>query len=143
VVPTRIAAHLFCAIHQGGYVKPRERLRGHDVATNVKTYARKAGLDPAQFSGHSLRPGFVTSAAETGATIFKIAEVSRHESADVLARAWQPRAARRALAGFPPARRMPSISLEAAVLSSIDALARGDTFILFLCVLVIPSVLDC
>jgi hypothetical protein len=51
----------------------------------VKTYAQKAGLDPAEFSGHSLRAGFVTSAAETGATIFKIAEVSRHKSTDVLA----------------------------------------------------------
>ena len=72
MVPTRIAAHLFCAIHQGGYVKPRERLRGHDVAIIVKTYAQKAGLNPEEFSGHSLRAGFVTSAAESGASILKM-----------------------------------------------------------------------
>jgi site-specific recombinase XerD len=74
---------LFRAIHRGGHVKPRG-LRGHDVAIIVKTYAQKAGLNPEEFSGHSLRAGFVTSAAETGATIFKIAEVSRHKSVDVL-----------------------------------------------------------
>ena len=51
----------------------------------MKRYAAMAGLDPAEFSGHSLRAGFVTSAAETGATIFKIAEVSRHKSTGVLA----------------------------------------------------------
>jgi hypothetical protein len=33
-------------------------------------------------SGHSLRAGFVTSGAETGA--IKIAEVSRHKSTNVL-----------------------------------------------------------
>jgi site-specific recombinase XerD len=77
------SGYLFRAIHRGGQVKP-SGLRGHDVAIIVKTYAQKAGLDPAEFSGHSLRAGFVTSAAETGATIFKIAEVSRHKSVDVL-----------------------------------------------------------
>ena len=35
-----------------------------------------------EFSGHSLRAGFVTSAAEAGANIFKTAEVSRHRSLD-------------------------------------------------------------
>jgi site-specific recombinase XerD len=60
-------------------------LRGHDVALMVKRYAEAAGLNPAEFSRHSLRAGFVTSAAETGASIFKIAEVSRHKSTDVLA----------------------------------------------------------
>jgi hypothetical protein len=47
-------------------------------------YALAAGLDPAEFSGHSLRAGFATSAADTRASIFKIAEVSRHKSTDVL-----------------------------------------------------------
>lgn len=54
------------------------------MAAVVKRYALAAGLDQQEFSGHSLRAGFVTSAAETGATIFKIAEVSRHKSTDVL-----------------------------------------------------------
>jgi integrase len=50
----------------------------------VKRYAEAAGLDPVEFSGHSLRAGFVTSAAESGASILRIQEVSRHRSVDVL-----------------------------------------------------------
>jgi integrase len=49
-----------------------------------KARAAQAGLDPAEFSGHSLRAGFITSSAETGASILKIQEVSRHRSVDVL-----------------------------------------------------------
>jgi len=51
----------------------------------VKRCAKHAGLDPIELSGHSLRAGFVTSAAESGASILKIMEVSRHRSTDVLA----------------------------------------------------------
>jgi formate dehydrogenase assembly factor FdhD len=36
------------------------------------------------FSGHSLRSGFLTSAAGKGATIFKMMDVSRHKSVDTL-----------------------------------------------------------
>ena len=60
-------------------------LRGADVAEVVKRYAEAAGLDPVEFSGHSLRAGFATSAAETGASILKIMETTRHKSTDVLA----------------------------------------------------------
>ena len=45
-----------------------------------------ATLDPAAFSGHSLRAGFLTSAAEAGADVLKMAEVSRHRSMDTLRR---------------------------------------------------------
>jgi integrase len=74
---------LFRAVRKGGAVKP-QGLRGIDVARAVKRYAKAAGLDPAEFSRHTLRAGFVTSAAETGASILKIQEVSRHKSVDVL-----------------------------------------------------------
>ena len=40
--------------------------------------------DVAQFAAHSLRAGFLTSAAGTGATIWKMQEVSRHKSVQVL-----------------------------------------------------------
>jgi len=43
-----------------------------------------AGLDPAQFAGHSLRAGFITSAAESGAALLRSADQSRHKSLDVL-----------------------------------------------------------
>jgi len=42
------------------------------------------GLEASTFSGHSLRSGFLTSAAESGASIWKLAEVSRHRSLDTL-----------------------------------------------------------
>jgi site-specific recombinase XerD len=59
-------------------------LSGHAVAEIVKKLAIRAGLDPALFSGHSLRAGFLTSAAESGASPFSMQQVSRHKSLDVL-----------------------------------------------------------
>lgn len=50
----------------------------------IKNYAQKIGLDSAQYSGHSLRRGFLTSAARNRASIFKMAVQSRHKSLDVL-----------------------------------------------------------
>ena len=54
------------------------------VARLVKRYAGAAGYDAAKFSGHSLRAGFLTEAASQGATIFKMQEVSRHKTVQVL-----------------------------------------------------------
>lgn len=48
------------------------------VALVVKKYAEAAGFDVASLSGHSLRAGFVTSAAESRASISRIMEVTRH-----------------------------------------------------------------
>jgi hypothetical protein len=54
------------------------------VARIVKQYATRAGLDPSTFAAHSLRAGFLTSAAEHGASVLKLMEVSRHRSVDTL-----------------------------------------------------------
>ncbi|MCK9551309.1 MAG: hypothetical protein M0R29_11310, partial [Aquamicrobium sp.] len=43
-----------------------------------------AGFNPAEFAGHSLRSGFLTEAARQGASIFKMRDVSRHKSVQVL-----------------------------------------------------------
>jgi site-specific recombinase XerD len=59
-------------------------MTAQSVALVIKQYAEAAGFDPAGFAGHSLRAGFLTSAAEHGATIFKMMEVSRHRSIDTL-----------------------------------------------------------
>ncbi len=59
-------------------------LADDSAARIVKRYARRVGLDAAAYSGHSLRSGFLTSAAESGASIWKLAEVSRHKSLDTL-----------------------------------------------------------
>ena len=55
-----------------------------DVARVVKRYVKRIGLDPQEFSGHSLRAGFVTSAAVHHARIDKIMEVTRHRNAETL-----------------------------------------------------------
>ena len=60
------------------------RLTDRSVAKIVKAHAARIGLDPAAFSGHSLRSGFLTSAAARGASIFKMMDVSRHKSMDTL-----------------------------------------------------------
>jgi site-specific recombinase XerD len=59
-------------------------LTPHSAAQIVKAYAKRAGLDPSGYAGHSLRSGFLTSAAEAGALVFKMMDVSRHKSVDVL-----------------------------------------------------------
>ena len=60
------------------------RLTDRSVAKIIKAHAARIGLDPAGFSGHSLRSGFLTSAASRGASIFKMMDVSRHRSMDTL-----------------------------------------------------------
>ncbi|CAK0765663.1 Tyrosine recombinase XerD [Gammaproteobacteria bacterium] len=62
----------------------KSALTDRSVANIVKKYADAAGLDPTLFSGHSLRSGCITSAAESGASILKMMEVSRHKSVDEL-----------------------------------------------------------
>ena len=61
-----------------------EALSDRSVADIVKKHAERAGLDPAEYAGHSLRAGYLTSAAEAGANVFKMMEVSRHKSIDTL-----------------------------------------------------------
>lgn len=55
------------------------------VARIVKRTAKLAGLDPDQYSGHSLRAGFVTSASEAGKDALGIMEVTGHTSVDTVA----------------------------------------------------------
>jgi integrase len=70
------------------YQQSRHGVRGEAdrpiVANIVKAYAERAGFDVNLFSGHSLRSGFLTSAAANGASIFKMMDVSRHKSVDTL-----------------------------------------------------------
>ncbi len=55
-----------------------DRLDAASVAHILKRRAEAAGLDGERFSAHSLRSGFLTSAAMAGASIWKMIEVSRH-----------------------------------------------------------------
>lgn len=78
-----VTGPLFRPVTRNGKVS-KHRLSARAVAELVKTYARRAGLNAAKFSGHSLRAGFLTSAAARGASIFKMMDVSRHKSVETL-----------------------------------------------------------
>jgi site-specific recombinase XerD len=77
------AGPVFRAVLLGGRVQPGP-LSTDGVARIVKRYALRAGLDPAAYAAHSLRSGMITSAAEHGASIWKILETSRHKSLDTV-----------------------------------------------------------
>jgi site-specific recombinase XerD len=74
---------VFRPISKGEHLQST-RLTDRSVANIVKAHAERVGLDPRVFSGHSLRAGFLTSAAKRGASIFKMMDVSRHRSVDTL-----------------------------------------------------------
>jgi site-specific recombinase XerD len=74
---------LFRSVNKAGGVAT-SRLTDRSVANIVKAMAGSIGLDASTFSGHSLRSGFLTSAAANGASIFKMMDVSRHKSVDTL-----------------------------------------------------------
>jgi site-specific recombinase XerD len=61
-----------------------DRLTDQSVARVIKRLAARAGLMASQYAGHSLRSGFLTSAAQQRASIFKMQAQSRHKSLDVL-----------------------------------------------------------
>lgn len=63
-----------------------ERLTGEAVSLVVRKRVGAAGIDPSGFSGHSLRAGFATSAAQTGISAIKIRTQTGHASDAVLAR---------------------------------------------------------
>jgi integrase len=60
------------------------RLHAGSVARIVQRRARAAGLDPADFAGHSLRSGFATAAARAGASDRSIMRQGRWRSASSL-----------------------------------------------------------
>jgi integrase len=76
------AGPVFRSIRKGGQVGAR--LTDRSVAKIVKDHAARVGLDPTLFAGHSLRAGFLTSAATRGASIFKMMDVSRHRSVETV-----------------------------------------------------------
>ena len=56
------------------------------VAVIVKKRATAIGLDPSKYSGHSLRAGLVTSAAQAGVSSWKIRQQTGHKSDSMLQR---------------------------------------------------------
>lgn len=74
---------VFQTLLRGGVASGRPLDPG-DVARIVKRHARGVGLDPQDYSAHSLRAGFVTTAAVNHARIDKIMEVTRHRNAQTV-----------------------------------------------------------
>lgn len=76
---------IFRPINRHGHVATA-RLSGEAVASVVKERVAAIGLDPTDFSGHSLRSGFATSAAVAGVSSWKIRQQTGHTSDAMLAR---------------------------------------------------------
>ena len=81
-------------ITQGAVFRPVDRhgrindtrLSGEAVALVVRERVAAAGFEPAQYSGHSLRAGLATSAAQAGVPTWSIKAQTRHASEAMLAR---------------------------------------------------------
>ena len=62
------------------------RLTDQTVALIIKKYLKLAGIDSKNYSGHSLRSGFATSAAESGAEERSIMAMTGHKSTEMVRR---------------------------------------------------------
>jgi len=62
------------------------RLTDQTVALLIKEYLKLAGIDSKNYSGHSLRSGFATSAAESGAEERNIMAMTGHKSTEMVRR---------------------------------------------------------
>jgi site-specific recombinase XerD len=74
---------VFRPIRKGDHLSDK-RLSAQSINAIVKKHAGKLGLNTRDFGAHSLRAGFLTSAAARGASVFKMMDVSRHKSVDTL-----------------------------------------------------------
>ena len=63
-----------------------KRLTDQTVAILIKKYLRLAGIDNKNYSGHSLRSGFATSAAESGVEERNIMAMTGHKSPEMVRR---------------------------------------------------------
>lgn len=76
---------LFRPVDRHGRVGAK-RLSGEAVCSVVRERTQAAGLDPKKYSGHSLRAGLATSAAQAGVSSWKIRQQTGHASDAMLNR---------------------------------------------------------
>ncbi len=76
---------LFRAVDRHGKLRPRA-LHPDSVAAVLKRALEAAGYDSAGYAGHSLRSGFATEAARSGATVWDIMRQTGHRSPATVAR---------------------------------------------------------
>jgi integrase len=80
-----VAGAIFRPVDRHGHVQ-ETRLSGEAVSLVVQERVAAVGLDPSPYSGHSLRAGFATSAAQAGVLTSRIKAQTRHASDAMLAR---------------------------------------------------------
>ena len=76
---------LFRKISKGSRLL-ENRLTDQTVALIIKKYLNKSGIDSSNYSGHSLRSGFATSAAESGAEERSIMAMTGHKTTQMVRR---------------------------------------------------------
>ena len=76
---------LFRRFSKGSKIS-EHRLTNQTVALLIKKYLNVAGINSSNYSGHSLRSGFATSAAEAGAEERSIMAMTGHKSAEMVRR---------------------------------------------------------
>ena len=80
-----ISGPIFRAVDRWGHVSD-QAMTGQAVANVVKAAAGRAGLDPTDFAGHSLRSGCATSAAAGGAAAPRLMGHLRHAKYETTAK---------------------------------------------------------
>lgn len=76
---------IFRPINRHGQLQPA-RLSGDAVSEVIRERLAAVGIDPEGYSGHSLRAGFATSAAQAGVSTIKIRQQTGHASDAMLSR---------------------------------------------------------
>ena len=69
-----------------GYGLSNKRLSDQSVALIIKNYLNISGIDSINYSGHSLRSGFATVAADSGANERSIMAMTGHKSTEMVRR---------------------------------------------------------
>jgi integrase len=76
---------VFCSIDRAGRISTAA-LSADAVSVILKRRLKEAGYDPSNYSGHSLRAGFVTEAVNAGIPTWKIRRQTGHSSDGMLDR---------------------------------------------------------
>ena len=76
---------IFRRFAKGSYIR-KNRLTDQTVVILIKNYLNLAGIDNSNFSGHSLRSGFATVAAESGADERSIMAMTGHKTTQMVRR---------------------------------------------------------
>ena len=76
---------IFRRFSKGSFLK-EERLTDQSVVLLIKKYLNLAGIDNTNFAGHSLRSGFASVAAESGADERSIMTMTGHKSTQMVRR---------------------------------------------------------